>query len=284
MQLKNIDQISLFALICCSIISLFGKNLKYEQSISGIGEYWYVDLLVFINQNFVKYIWGWTMCIITPFAIVFSIKIQTVNQYNFQVKSSNKINYLKVIQPLVRINVFGSIIWIIFTKLKSLIYKNTGRCIFENTKKIILLATTPKDCNWYGDNQAFWSGINISGHSFMLNLCSMIVLSELEMYYKIFYSNYFRDTVKKHFYKNYKKLGYFLSVWYYICVAFLVCCQSMVVLTYLIYHNYFEKVSGTLLALFAWQLIYKDISKNCKKYLPFLINSPDEQLIPRRAM
>ena len=274
--MQNLSKLALYSLAWCIFLSLFGKNYRHEKDTPGRGQLWYVDLLLLINQNFVKWIWGWTMLVITPFAVLFAYKIQHFKRRKFSNKKlKSSMQYHKLIHPLTRINLLGTIIWYLFTKLKSFLYNNTGRCLIENSNKAVLQASNAKSCRWLTNEeklgqQGYWTGFNLSGHSFMLNFSFMIVATELYGFYQLLKINYDSKSSKYSQQKTSKLLA-FLKIYYHVCLFFLFLCLLCVSVTYLVYHTFIEKVIGTVLALFCWQIIYFDYCKRGKEVVPFLI-------------
>ena len=260
-------RVGLAMITACIAITPFGNTIAHEKDTPGLDDSLVLQLLVLWNQTFVKYIWGWTCLIIIPFATIFSIKIQSHSSYNFNkstnTKSTNKqkINHLKVIPPIFRVGVFSTIIWQCFLFIKRTIFEKTGRCVIKNATsevtKVILKATSPKLCKWYGSlDKAVWTGFNLSGHSFMLNFCTLIVLNELENY--VFMKKRINSKI--------------LKCMYYVCCLFVIACQSMLLVTYLMYHQPLEKVMATVLAVVAWQVLYEDFFK--RKVLPSFVLAP----------
>ena len=90
----------------------------------------------------------------------------------------------------------------------------------------------------------------------MLNFCTLIVLNELENY--IFMKKRIDSRI--------------LKFMYYLCCLFVVACQSMLLVTYLMYHTPLEKVMATVLAVVAWQVLYEDFFK--RKILPSFVLAP----------
>ena len=90
----------------------------------------------------------------------------------------------------------------------------------------------------------------------MLNFCTLIVLNELENY--VFMKKRIDSRI--------------LKFMYYICCLFVVACQSMLLVTYLMYHTPLEKVMATVLAVVAWQVLYEDFFK--RKILPSFVLAP----------
>ena len=288
----------LFIIIYCTFLSLIGTSYRHEKDTPGKGELWYIDLIILINQRFVKWIWGWTMVLITPFSLFYSIKSQnfkrilerTVSPRNKNVQSQ-KIEYHRLLHPLIRINLLGTLIWYIFTKTKRSLYNNTGRCLLENSSKVILQARNPHSCKFLTSSSnpekqaenlvdAYWSGFNLSGHSFMLNFSILVVMSEVWCFYqflKIYNnpensnSNFNSNSMKKiQKMKSFK----FLKIYFYLCLAFLLSCFTMVTITYSIYHSLVEKICGTVLAMFCWQIIYFDFCQRWQNRCPYLIGGP----------
>lgn len=260
--MHQLSKAALTILSLCSILSLFSLSLRSEKDTPNLKTSPIAQLLVFINLKFVKLIWFWTMVVVTPFAVLFSVKIQSYSVYNFERTKAKKakVRYSKVVPVLIRILIFGTTIWYLFTHLKRLWFQSTGRCLIEHSNKVILKATTPKLCNWYNvEKNAYWSGFNLSGHSFMLNFSSMITLTEIYTYQNL---------------KRELKNQWFIKQLYRLCVAFLIACQVMVCITYLVYHRYFEKVFGTVLALFCWQVLYFDVCQKVGKRFPGFVASP----------
>jgi len=233
-------------IVACTIISPFGKSIKHEAETPGLDESTILRTLVSFNHFFVKYIWFWTWCTILPFATAFALKIQNHSSFSFKKRSKASVNYLKLLQPLIRIGIFGTIVWLAFTSLKRVLYENSGRCVVQNTSKVILKATTPKLCKWFGNlDGAKWTGFNLSGHCFMLNFCTLIVLNEIEEYI------YMRKRINNDA----------LKIMYWFCLVFVGACQAMVLVTYCMYHRPLEKIMATLLAVICWQILYEEVFK-----------------------
>lgn len=242
----------------CAVISPFGMRLRHAKDTPGIDDSHMLKTLVSFNHFFVKYIWFWTWCTVLPFATAYALLVQSHSSYNFKKRSRASVNYFKLLHPFIRVGVFGSIIWAVFNVLKTFLREHTGRCVIKGTSKVILKATTLKACKWYGNlDGGEWTGFNISGHCFMLNFCTLIMLNELEEYV------YMKKRINNEP----------LKLMYWFCAGFIVMCQSMVLITYCFYHEPLEKIAGTILAVVCWQLLYEELFKK-RLFLPRLIAPP----------
>lgn len=303
--MQDLSKLAVLCLFWCTFLSFFGKNYRQEKDTPGIGQLWYVDLLIAVNQNFVKWIWGWTMVVITPFSIIFAYKVQHLQNiacsrnYRLKRKQKFKLEYHKLLHPISRIIFVGTLVWYTFTKLKGFLFANTGRCLIENSSRAVLQASDPRSCRWLTLEEplgarGYWSGFNLSGHSFMLNFSFMMAATELYAFYKIVrgtegnsvesrqiagattpmtglaaVQNYLNSSPK-----NCSKSFKLLKLYFIVCQLFLFLCFICVSMTYLVYHTFLEKILGTILALFCWQMVYFDFCKKIKVYCPFLVGEP----------
>lgn len=209
--MNKLSEISLYLLAWCCLLSIFGKNLRHEKDTPGKGELLYVDILLWINSNFIKWIWGWTMLLITPFSILVTYNLNYFeavclakknlvhkSSASKQVASSKNLKKLAfftpsvLLHPIVRINFLGTVIWYLFTLLKRVIFNNSGRCLIENSNKAILQASSSQACRLLSTDHlknkivdSYWSGFNLSGHNFMINFCLMVVLHECYGFYLV---------------------------------------------------------------------------------------------------
>lgn len=110
-----------------------------------------------LNQYFVKWSWGWLLSVIVPWSVLTA----------YTIGCGRKPILLK---HLARI-VLATIAWFTWTKLFNYIETNYGRCL--STRDIELQSKAK--CLQSG---RFWSGLDISGHTFILIYSSLILAEE----------------------------------------------------------------------------------------------------------
>ncbi|XP_020289196.1 FIT family protein CG10671 [Pseudomyrmex gracilis] len=110
-----------------------------------------------LNQYFVKWGWGWLLSVVVPWV---TLTAHTLGCGRRPV----------LLRHLARIAI-ATFAWLTWTKLFTYIETNFGRCL--NTRDIHLQTKTK--CLQSG---RFWSGLDISGHTFILIYSSLILAEE----------------------------------------------------------------------------------------------------------
>lgn len=110
-----------------------------------------------LNQYFVKWGWGWLLCVMVPWI---TLTAHTIGCGRRSI----------LLRHLGRV-VLATIAWFIWTKFFNYVETNYGRCL--NTRDIHLQSKAK--CLQSG---RFWSGLDISGHTFILIYSSLILAEE----------------------------------------------------------------------------------------------------------
>lgn len=114
----------------------------------------------FLNKYLVKFGWGWTLIVCGPFIAMTSA---VYTGFNFKY----------VCKHLSRLAV-GTAVWFCMTTLFDTVDTNTGRCLLASIK-------SKKDCK---AQKHEWIGFDISGHTFLLIYCLLIMLEEAKVFYQ----------------------------------------------------------------------------------------------------
>ncbi|XP_078038164.1 acyl-coenzyme A diphosphatase Fitm [Augochlora pura] len=110
-----------------------------------------------LNQYFVKWGWGWLLTVTVPWVVL------TAHTLGCGRRSI-------LLKHLARLGL-ATIAWLLWIKLFNYIETNYGRCL--NTRDVLL--QTKAKCLQSGK---FWSGLDISGHTFILIYSSLILAEE----------------------------------------------------------------------------------------------------------
>ncbi|XP_006000542.1 acyl-coenzyme A diphosphatase FITM2 isoform X1 [Latimeria chalumnae] len=183
-----------------------------------------------LNVYFVKLAWGWTLCILLPFIAL----------SNFCVSRDIKI-VLKRSSTLV----VGTAVWYAFTWLFFYIEDLTGSC-FES-------ATMTAVKSEYGNRAAcrksgyFWHGFDISGHSFLLSYCALMIFEEIAV----------TKEVKQMKSNIHPLMNNIINV-LFIALNFLVIIWVwMFICTSVYFHDPLHKILGTASGVLSWYTTYK---------------------------
>ncbi|XP_053980958.1 acyl-coenzyme A diphosphatase FITM2 [Hylaeus volcanicus] len=110
-----------------------------------------------LNQYFVKWGWGWLLTVTVPW-VALTAHTLGCGRRSILLKHLGRLG-------------LATIAWLLWTKLFHYIETNYGRCL--NTRDVQL--QTKAKCLQSG---RFWSGIDISGHTFILIYSSLILAEE----------------------------------------------------------------------------------------------------------
>ncbi|XP_034979608.1 acyl-coenzyme A diphosphatase FITM2 [Zootoca vivipara] len=180
-----------------------------------------------INMYFVKVAWAWTLCLLLPF-----IGIAT-----YHVTRSVAVVVRRLSALLV-----GTAIWYSCTGVFLYIENLTGSC-YKSAAFDVPLEEHPNkiQCLKAG---GFWNGFDISGHSFLLSYCALITIEEMAVLHIVNISK----NSRLHSVVN----GFFLGL------SFLTMMWLWMFFTTAVYfHNFPQKLFGTLAGLLAWYGTYK---------------------------
>ncbi|XP_027212874.2 acyl-coenzyme A diphosphatase FITM2 isoform X2 [Penaeus vannamei] len=206
-----------------------------------------------LNQVFVKLGWGWTFSIIGIFSL-FSLLIH-----------KDWIKRMKCIAVRLAITTFFFFIWCSITF--PTIERYTGYCIHNG----ISFSFAKRECVKRPEHE--YVSFDISGHSFLLTYCIMIIIEESkEMLYFLQLSRYFRgapplegnesqvlDKEVKNLESVFKIMSPLIILAFMAMVAISLLWDLMLIVTTIYYHSLLEKLLGTVLSLCMWYILYKRI-------------------------
>ncbi|EMP28717.1 Fat storage-inducing transmembrane protein 2 [Chelonia mydas] len=114
------------------------------------------------GSYFVKLAWAWTFWLLLPF-------IAITNYY----LSRNVLGVLRRLGTLL----VGTVVWYVCTSLFLRIEDFTGNC-YKSPALDVLFQEHPSkwQCRQGG---GFWNGFDISGHSFLLTYCALMIVEEM---------------------------------------------------------------------------------------------------------
>ena len=219
----------------------------------------------FFNVVFAKWSLAWTLGLVTPFMVLV-----------YWIKSRAN---LKVVCKHVLRLVVAVVVWYVVTYILEWIEHLTGDC--EGTD----LYEKKEECQNEG---LVWSGFDISGHSFLLSYCALMISEEIhavqfwpkETIYcnqnnspnesvsssemivsKEMLQTRERVHVNEKFQSDLKKkpegVRYLCIMWYTVCCALMLMWIVLLVFTSIYFHTVNSKVLGSILGLSAWYLTYQ---------------------------
>lgn len=211
-----------------------------------------------LNQYFVKWSWGWLLSVLVPWIC---LTAHTLGCGRRRV----------LIRHLARI-IFATVAWFMWTKMFNYIETHFGRCL--NTRDIQLQTKTK--CLQSG---RFWSGLDISGHTFILIYSSLILAEEGSSLLGwegikdlIMREEHNRNTLNESsigplrnlsdgdlefLKKAHRALTPYLRGLFVAMTLQQLLWDIMLVLTLLYYHIMIEKFLGGMAAVVTWYITYK---------------------------
>ncbi|XP_077191639.1 acyl-coenzyme A diphosphatase FITM2 [Paroedura picta] len=180
-----------------------------------------------LNIYFVKLAWGWTLWLLLPF-------IGITNYYITR-------NALAVLRRLATLLV-GTAVWYTCTRVFLHIEDLTGSCYKSPTLDVLHRQHPSKlQCHQAG---GFWHGFDISGHSFLLSYCTLMIVEEMAVMHNLNTSR----SPRLHMVLNclFLALSCLTVIWLF-----------MFVTTAVYFHNFSQKLFGTLVGLLAWYGTYR---------------------------
>ncbi|XP_015685231.1 fat storage-inducing transmembrane protein 2 [Protobothrops mucrosquamatus] len=179
-----------------------------------------------LNVYFVKFAWAWTFSLLLPF----------ISLTNYNVLQ----NILPVLVRLFSLLV-GTIIWYTGTRTFLFIQDFTGGCYKSSSLAVVLQELSSElQCLQAG---GIWQQFDISGHSFLLSYCVLMILEEMAVMPSV---KFFRGS-RLHTMVN--SLFFALA-----CLTFI--WLFMLLTTALYFHNFWDKFFGTFFGLSAWYGTY----------------------------
>lgn len=180
-----------------------------------------------LNVYFVKLAWAWTFCLLLPFI--------ALTNYLLTGQASLVVRRLSTL-------LVGTAIWYVCTALFSCIEHYTGSCYqspaLDGLRKGI---QSKPQCQQEG---GFWHGFDISGHSFLLAFCALMIVEEMAVLHAV-------RTERSHFLHMpvttlVVALGFLTCVWLW-----------MFLCTAVYFHDFSQKLFGTMFGLLGWYGTYR---------------------------
>ncbi|XP_005304720.2 acyl-coenzyme A diphosphatase FITM2 [Chrysemys picta bellii] len=180
-----------------------------------------------LNIYFVKLAWAWTFWLLLPFIAITNYRL-----------SRNVLGTLRRISTLL----VGTVAWYVCTSLFLHIEDFTGSCYKSPALDVLFQEHLSKwQCRQGG---GFWHGFDISGHSFLLTYCALMIVEEMAVLRVL---NTDRSP-RVHAVVNalFVALSFLtlIWVWMFFCTA-------------LYFHDFSQKLFGTLVGLSAWYGTYR---------------------------
>ncbi|XP_061487397.1 acyl-coenzyme A diphosphatase FITM2 [Rhineura floridana] len=180
-----------------------------------------------LNVYFVKLAWAWTLCLQLPF----------ISITNYLVTR----NIVVVVQRLSALMV-GTAIWYVCTGVFLHIEDLTGSCYKSSTLDVLRKEHPNRlQCHQAG---GFWHGFDISGHSFLLSYCALITVEEMAVLH-------FVNTSRK------PRLHTLVNGLFLVLSCLTLVWVWMFFTTAVYFHDFSQKLFGTLVGLSAWYGTYR---------------------------
>ena len=204
----------------------------------------------FLNVYFVKFGWGWTLAVVGSYVAI-SSAIYTLMSATLIVKHLGRL-------------VVSTAMWYLGTKGFDLIHEITGHC----TNKTI---TTIETCLL--NKETTWTGFDVSGHSFLLTFCLLVIVEEFKTSKYIYWDSLQdafdnknnRNTFSFFLFENSQSIILLLK---FAAFLLLFIWQWMLITSSLFYHTFSENLSGTVCGIVSWLVTYVACFHE-QKYLTF---------------
>jgi len=229
--------IYLGAILVCSLMKDFGllDNRNYLAQKNNV-----------FNKYFVKLGWAWTLTVLIPFVLMSSIVY-------------TGFNVSRICRQMFRIGV-ATFIWYVFTSLFDYIDSKTGMCLKRSiTSKI--------ECK--NDKSEWLMGFDISGHVFILMHSLLLMLEEVNFFYKweMFHKKLEaklerangetpNETVEASEYW-YRMLTPILKINFIFLSLLVILWEIMILTTSLFFHTILHKLIAAFCAIVVWFITYK---------------------------
>ncbi|XP_043945930.1 acyl-coenzyme A diphosphatase FITM2 [Protopterus annectens] len=205
------------------VVSLVGSVTK---ELVTLPPFYFTSKRNFLNMLFVKFAWGWTLVLLLPFISIVCYHVHR--------------SVTVILQRLSALLV-GTAVWYFFTWLFMFIEESTGDCYVSEVNTTLSGYSSRSDCK---KNGLFWSGFDISGHSFLLPYCALMIWEETAVIEKI--NESFKSQSLRHIVIIlFSLLNLLALIW---CLMFL--CTSFY------YHDIPQKIIGTVFGMLSWYGTY----------------------------
>ncbi|XP_072370908.1 acyl-coenzyme A diphosphatase FITM2 isoform X3 [Scyliorhinus torazame] len=181
-----------------------------------------------ILMYFVKFSWGWTLGLLLPFVF-----------------TSNYFVQRDVLFAIRRITscVVGTAVWFFSTRFFHVIESFTGECYESQNMTVLHEFENLYTCRKHGH---LWLGFDISGHSFLLSYCVLMITEEIAVVNELHKMEQKRGkataTIIKSLFIALNAL-LLLWVWMFFCTA-------------IYFHDMPHKIIGTAFGISAWYGTY----------------------------
>ena len=233
------QSVAYFCFSVTLLMSLFATYFPFIHEYS-------VSKQNFLNVYFVKYAWGWTLFVVTPYVLI-SSAIYTLFTPSLMVKHLGRL-------------VVSSAMWYFFTQLFDLIQEMNGVC---SNSTIV----SNKDCLL---EEEIWKGFDVSGHCFLLTFCLLVIVEEFKtskyVYWDSIASAFGRKN--KNIYLLYENTRILILLLKFAALLLLFIWQWMLITSSLFFHAFSEKLSGTICGIVAWWVTYV-LCFHQQKYLTY---------------
>lgn len=231
-------QTAAFALSLIIIVgSIFRENELVPES-------FFADKHNPLNQKFVKWSWGWTLCFMTPFMLLLSW-------------ARHPGQFLPAFRAILRLVVLTGAWYFWVEIVMDTVHEHTGKCSIEAHS-----SGGSRACRRGGGR---WDGYDISGHSFLLVLIILITQEELAPFWQLYESSgvniSFQSSASGQGKKKIPVFSFLLEILLYVLAIIISLMQSlsvlMVIATSLYFHTISHKILGTALAIITWYSTYR---------------------------
>ncbi|XP_067904348.1 acyl-coenzyme A diphosphatase FITM2 [Heterodontus francisci] len=182
-----------------------------------------------LNVYFVKFSWGWTVSLLLPFVF-----------------TSNYLVQRDVLFAVRRITscVVGTAVWFLSTRIFHIVENFTGECYEAQNMIVLHEFESLYTCKKQGH---LWLGFDISGHSFLLSYCVLIIIEEIAV----------MNELHKVEQKPGKATSTFVKSLFIALNALLLLWVWMFFCTAVYFHDMSHKIIGTAFGISAWYGTYR---------------------------
>ncbi|XP_038162549.1 fat storage-inducing transmembrane protein 2 [Cyprinodon tularosa] len=202
------------------ILSVLGSVLK---ELDFVPESYFSSSRNFINVYFVKFSWGWTLLLLTPFLVLCGYSAPALGKRLLSLAVATAVWYVCT----------GTFFWI---------EDFTGSC-FESKASVLALSefASKSACRRAGFH---WRGHDISGHSFILTYASLLIMEETSP--MNLRTSALSEASKTLLNLLYVALNLIVLTW-----VWMFACTSVY------FHDPKDKFLGTVCGLMGWYLTYR---------------------------
>lgn len=233
------QSVAYFCFSVTFLLSLFATYFPFIREYS-------ISKENFLNIYFVKYGWGWTLVVVTPYVLISSAIYTLLNPFLMG-------------KHLGRL-VVSSAMWYFFTQLFDLLQEMNGIC--SDSAAI----GSKKDCLL---GKGVWKGFDVSGHCFLLTFCLLVIVEEFKTSKYVYWDGVASAFKKENnIYLFYEKTQVLILLLKLFALLLLFIWQWMLITSSLFFHTFSEKLSGTTCGIVAWLSTYV-LCFHQQKYLTY---------------